>query len=92
MKTLRVPFAAGALAGSCFVAALLFLNIGGLGRLIARDQAGFLPLIMLMLGFAALFGLAVAASSLTFAERPSGHPVQLVRASSAVRRPRLRNR
>jgi|AraplaMF_Col_mMF_1032025.scaffolds.fasta_scaffold00624_11 hypothetical protein len=86
MKALRVPFAAGALAGGLFVAALLILDVGGLGTLIMRDQAGFLPLLMLLLGFAALFGLAVAVSSLAFAERPSGHPLRLVRASSTVRR------
>jgi hypothetical protein len=92
MKALCVPFAAGALAGGCFVVALLFLNIGGLGSLIASDQAGPLPLLMLLLGFAALFGLAVAVSSLAFAERPNGHRLQLVRASSAVRRPQPRSR
>ncbi|GAB2179215.1 hypothetical protein [Dongia sp. agr-C8] len=85
MKALRLPFAAGALSGCGFVAVLLFLDVGGLGTLIAHDQA--LPLLMLLLAFAALFGLAVAISSLTFAEQPRGHPLRLVRAASAARRP-----
>jgi hypothetical protein len=96
MKALRVPFAAGALAGGLFVVALLFLNVGGLGTLIARDEAGALPLLMLLIGFAALFGIAVSISSLAFVERPNGHRRQwtpiAVRASSAVHRPRPRSR
>lgn len=96
MKALRVPFAAGALAGGLFVVALLFLNVGGLGTLIARDEAGALPLLMLLIGFAVLFGVAVAISGLAFVERPKGHRQQwtpiAVRASSAVHRPRPRSR
>jgi hypothetical protein len=96
MKALRVPFAAGAFAGCLFVVVLLFLNIGGLGTLTARDAARTLPLLMLLIGFAALFGIAVASSSLAFVERPNGHrrrwtPIT-VRASSAVRKPRPRSR
>jgi len=96
MRALRVPFAAGALAGCLFVVALVFLNVGGLGILIARDEAGTLPLLMLLVGFAALFGIAVSISNLAFDERPNGHRRQwtplAVRASSAVRRPRPRSR
>ena len=92
MKALCVSFAAGAFAGCCFVAALLSLDIGGLGSLSAPGRSGFLPLLMLLLGFAALFGLAVAVSSLAFSERPSGHRLQPVRASSAIRRPLPRSR
>jgi arginine exporter protein ArgO len=69
MKALRVPFAAGALAGCLFVAALLILDVGGLGSLIARDQAALLPLFMLMAGFAFLFGIAVAASTVATVNR-----------------------
>ncbi|WP_395019910.1 hypothetical protein [Dongia sp.] len=87
MKALRVAFAAGALAGACFVAALLLLDLGGLARLIVRDHAAFQPLLMLVLAFAALFGLAVAISSLSSAEQPRGHPLRLVRAALAARRP-----
>ena len=96
MKALRVPFAAGALAGCLFVLALAFLNVGGLGTLIALDEAGTLPLLMLLIGFAALFGIAVAISSLAFEERPNGYRAQCkpiaVTASSTVRRPRPRSR
>jgi hypothetical protein len=96
MKALRVPFAAGALAGCLFVVALLFLNVGGLGTLIARDAARTLPLLMLLIGFALLFGIAVSISGFAFVERPNGHWQQwipiAVRASSAVRRPRPRSR
>ena len=92
MQALRVPFAAGALDGCCFVAALLFLNIGGLESLIMRDQAGCLTVFVLLLGFAMLFGLAVAISSLAFADRPTGDPEPMVRAFSAVHRPRPRSR
>jgi len=96
MNALRVPFAAGALAGGLFVAALLFLDVGGLGTLIARDQAAFLPVLMLLPALAALFGIAVAASSLAFLEHPSGHrkhwqPIT-VRASSTACRPRPQSR
>jgi len=48
MKALRVPFAAGCLGGALFVLALLLLDIGGLGTLIARDHAMLLPLSMLL--------------------------------------------
>jgi hypothetical protein len=92
MKALCVSFAAGALAGCGFVAALLFVDVGGLGMLIARDQAGFQPTLMLFLSFAALLGVAVAISSLAFVERPSGHRRQTVRAFSTVRRPQPRSR
>ena len=96
MNALRVPFAAGALAGGLFAAALLFLNVGGLGTLIVHDQAAFLPVLMLLPAFAALFGIAVAASSLAFPEHPSGHRLHwqpiAVRASSAACRPRPRSR
>jgi hypothetical protein len=96
MNALRVPFAAGALAGCCFVAALLFLDVGGLGTLVTRDQATYLPLLMLLTAFAALFGIAVAISSLAFADKPKGHRPQCkpiaVTASSTVRRPRPRSK
>jgi hypothetical protein len=92
MEALRHSFAAGAFAGCCFVAALLGFDVGGLAGLIARDAAGFQPLLLLLSAFAALFGVAVAASSLAFAEPSRGEPRRGVRAFSAVRRPQPLNR
>jgi hypothetical protein len=96
MQVLRIPFAAGAAAGCVFVLALLFLDIGGVGALVMRDQAGYLPLVMLLPAFAALFGLAVAASSLAGRTPPRDPEPQFeplaVRAVSAARRLRTPNR
>jgi hypothetical protein len=95
MKPLRIPFAAGALAGACFVAALLALDIGGIGTLIADDQAALLPSLLLVLAFAGLFGVVVTVSSLAGELPPQGHTQGsrvAVRASSAVRRPRPQSR
>jgi hypothetical protein len=72
MKASLVPFAAGCLGGCAFVVALLFLDIGGLGTLIARDQAIFLSIFMLLVQIGGLFGMMVMLSSLTDEERPKG--------------------
>ena len=96
MEALRLPFAVGALAGCLFVAALLLLDIGGIGALIARDAAGLLPLFLLFLGFSGLFGIVVAATCFAMELRPRGHPIALkpvaVRASAAACRPRSPSR
>jgi hypothetical protein len=77
MKASLVPFAAGCLGGCLFVAALLLLDIGGLGTMMARDQAVFVPLFMLLVNLGGLFGIAVMISSLAGSDHPNGRPVQL---------------
>ncbi|MDQ7248280.1 hypothetical protein [Dongia sedimenti] len=72
MKASLVPFAAGCLGGGLFVGALLLLDVGGIGTLIARDQAVFLPIFMLLVQLGGLFGMAVMLSSLMEEERADG--------------------
>lgn len=72
MRASLLPFAAGVFAGCLFVVALLLLDIGGLGTLIVRDEAVFLPLFMLLVELGGLFGIAVMISSLTEEHRPVG--------------------
>jgi hypothetical protein len=73
MKASIISFAAGCLGGCLFVGALLLLDIGGLGTLVARDQAVFLPLFMLLVQLGGLFGMAVMLSSLADEPRADGH-------------------
>jgi hypothetical protein len=77
MKALLIPFAAGCLGGCLFGAALLLLDIGGLGTLILRDQASFLPLFMLLVQLAGLFGIAVMMSTVEAENPPRGRRVLL---------------
>ncbi len=63
MRRLLQSFALGAIAGGLFLAALLFLDIGGLGTLILRDRAALVPIALLLVNLCGLFGIVVAVSS-----------------------------
>jgi len=96
MKVWLVSFAAGCFGGCCFVAALLMLDIGGLGTLIARDQGALVPLLLLLTAVAGSFGVAMAVSSVAEEQPPRGGRLQRralpVRASAAACRLQSPNR
>jgi hypothetical protein len=54
----------GALIGTVAGLALIVLDIGGLGRLFSRASNPALPLILVIVPFASLFGGAAAASAI----------------------------
>ena len=72
MHTLMRHFAAGAVAGAFFLAAVLLLDIGGIGTLLLHDRAVFVPFFMLLVDLCGLFGMVVMLSSAWDEERPSG--------------------
>ncbi|WP_174021304.1 hypothetical protein G6L89_017075 [Agrobacterium fabrum] len=56
--------AVGVLIGICVGAALIFLDIGGLGARIGRAASPFVPVLLVVVPIASLFGAAAAASAI----------------------------
>lgn len=61
---LAAHLAVGIAAGWAALGALLWLDIGGLARLIAADHSGWVAVMMLMLVFAITFGGAAMGSAI----------------------------
>ncbi len=82
-------FAAGAVAGGLFLAALLLLDIGGLRTLMLHDRAVFVPFFMLLVDLCALFGMAVMITSLAEEDEqgPRGLPALSASAAPPLRSP-----
>lgn len=64
LRFLGLHAAIGALIGIAVGLSLIVLDIGGLGRLFARASNPILPLILVIVPFASLFGGAAAASAI----------------------------
>lgn len=64
LRFLGLHAAVGALTGTAVGLALIVLDIGGLGRLFARASNPALPLILVIVPFASLFGGAATATAI----------------------------
>ncbi|SFA89136.1 hypothetical protein SAMN03159496_00757 [Rhizobium sp. NFR07] len=64
LRFLGLHAAVGALIGTAASLSLIVLDIGGLGRLFARASNHALPLILVIVPFASLFGGAAAATAI----------------------------
>lgn len=64
LRFLALHATVGALIGTAVGLALIVLDIGGLGRLMTRASNPALPLILVIVPFASLFGGAAAATAI----------------------------
>ncbi|WP_175422157.1 hypothetical protein [Agrobacterium tumefaciens] len=64
LRFLALNAAVGVLIGVCVGAALIFLDIGGLGARIARAANPVVPVLLVVMPIASLFGAAATASAI----------------------------
>ena len=64
LRFMALNAAVGVLIGVCVGAALIFLDIGGLGARIARAANPVVPVLLVVMPIASLFGTAATASAI----------------------------